>query len=68
MHDLTFHSQEEFDEYVRKALEESEREAADPNVKAIPWEEHMREAEAYLKELERHCAVEHLESMVETYA
>ena len=53
MHDLIFHSQEEFDEYVRRALEESEREAAEPNV---TWEEFREQVEAYFYEMERRAS------------
>ena len=42
----------EYREYVRRALEESEIEAADPNTKWIPLDEFLREAEEYLYELE----------------
>ena len=48
-----FRSQEEYLEYVRLALEESEREAADPNTRWIPWRESVREGDALLLELER---------------
>ncbi|MCL1952342.1 MAG: hypothetical protein FWF60_05895 [Oscillospiraceae bacterium] len=46
-----FRSQEEYDAYVLKELEESEREAADPNTKWVTWEEHRKEVEALLYEL-----------------
>jgi len=46
-----FRSQEEYDEYVRKALEESEIEAADPNTRWITWEEFREAVEAKLYEL-----------------
>ena len=45
-------TEEEYKEYVRLALEESEREAADPNVKRITWEEFRKEVEAYFYEME----------------
>ena len=54
--ELIFKTQEEYNEYVRKALEESEREAADPNTRWIPWREVLQEGDAYLRELERHYA------------
>ena len=44
-------TQEEYDQYVRKALEEAEREAADPNTRWITWEEFREEVEAKLYEL-----------------
>jgi len=46
-----FRNEEEYNAYVLQCLEESEREAADPNVKRITWEEHRREVEALLYEL-----------------
>ena len=49
-------TQEQYDEYVRKALEEAEREAADPNTRWIPWREVLQEGDAYLCELERRYA------------
>jgi len=45
------HTEEEYKEYVRKALEESEREAADPNMRWITWEEFREAVEAKLYEL-----------------
>jgi len=51
--ELFFHSEEEYLEYVRLALEESEREAADPNTRWIPWRESIQEGDAFLRELER---------------
>jgi len=56
MHDLIFRSQEEYDAYVLKELEESEREAADPNTKWVTWEAAMREGDTLLRELERRYA------------
>ena len=50
---LVFRNEEEYNCYIRKALEESECEAADPNVRKIPLEEFLKEAEAYLYALER---------------
>ena len=50
--ELVFRTEEEYNEYVRRALEESEREAADPNVKRIAWEEFRKEVEAYFSEME----------------
>ena len=51
--ELFFHSEEEYLEYVRLALEESEREAADPNTRWIPWRESVREGDVFLRDLER---------------
>jgi len=45
-------AEEEYREYVRRALEESEREAADPNVQRITWEEFRKEVEAYFYKME----------------
>jgi len=56
MHELVFRNEEEYNAYVLKALEESEREAADPNTRWIPWREVLREGDAYLRELERRYA------------
>ena len=53
MEELTFRSEEEYRAYVLKELEDSEREAADPNTKWIPWREVLREGDAYLRELDR---------------
>ena len=55
-HQLVFNSQEEYDAYVRKELEDSEREAADPNTKWVTWEEAIREGDALLRELESRYA------------
>jgi hypothetical protein len=52
--ELVFHNEEEYLEYVRLALEESEREAADPNTRWMPWKESVREGDVFLRELERH--------------
>ena len=54
--EMVFHNEEEYLEYVRQALEESEREAADPDTKWMTWEESMREGDALLRELERRGA------------
>ena len=51
-----FRSEEEYLAYVLKELEESEREAADPNTVWIPWREVLREGDAFLRELEYHRA------------
>ena len=45
-----FRSQEEYDAYVLKELEDSEREAADPNTKWVTWEEFREAVEAKLYE------------------
>ena len=50
--EMMFNSEAEYKEYVRQALEESEREAADPNTKRISWEEFRREVDAYFNEME----------------
>jgi len=55
-HELIFRTEEEYNEYVRRALEESEREAADPNMVWIPWRESLREGDVLLRELERNRA------------
>ena len=46
-----FRTEDEYRAYVLKELEDSEREAADPNTKWVTWEEHRREVEALLYEL-----------------
>ena len=51
--ELVFRNEEEYKAYVLKALEESEREAADPNTRWIPLDEFLREAEEYLYEMDR---------------
>ena len=56
MQEPIFRSQEEYDAWVLRELEESEREAADPNTKWIPWKVAMREGDAFLRELERRYA------------
>ena len=48
--------QEDYKEYVRRALEESEREAADPNTKWITEEEFDIWAEGWLYALENRYA------------
>jgi len=53
---LVFRSEEEYNAYVLRELEESEREAADPNTRWIPWRESVREGDAFLRELERRRA------------
>ena len=50
--ELIFHSEEEYNAYVLKELEDASREAADPNTKWIPLDEFLREAEEYVCELE----------------
>jgi len=49
--EMVFNSEEEYRAYVRRELEDSLREAADPNTKWISWEESSKEAEALLYEL-----------------
>jgi len=49
--EMIFHSEEEYRAYVRRELEDSLREAADPNTKWVTWEESEKEAEALLYEL-----------------
>jgi len=49
--ELVFSSEDEYNAWVIEQLEESEREAADPNTQWITWEEHRREVEALLYEL-----------------
>ena len=54
--DIIFRNEEEYNAWVLQMLEESEREAADPNVRRITWEESVREGDAFLHELERRRA------------
>ena len=51
-------TEEEYREYVRKALEESEQEAADPNTKWITEEEFLAWAEEWLYALESNYAAQ----------
>jgi len=46
-----FHSEDEYNAWVLEKLEESEREAADPNTRWLTWEESQREVDALLYEL-----------------
>ena len=54
--ELFFREEEEYLAYVRLALEESEREAADPATRRIPWRESVQEGDVFLRELERRRA------------
>ena len=51
-----FRSEVDYKEYVRKALEEAEREAADPNTRWITEEEFANWAEEWLYALENRYA------------
>ena len=53
---LIFRTEEEYRDYVLKELEDSEREAADPNTVWIPWREVLREGDTLLRELGSHRA------------
>ncbi|MCL2106481.1 MAG: hypothetical protein FWH26_05400 [Oscillospiraceae bacterium] len=52
MENLVFQNEEEYKAWVLQMLEESEREAADPNIRRIPLDEFRKEAEAYFKKME----------------
>ena len=43
-----FRNEEEYRAYVLKELEESEREAADPNTRWVTWEDSLSEGDALL--------------------
>ena len=54
--EMVFHNEEEYLEYVRQALEESEREAADPDTRWITEADFMEWAEEWLYALENRYA------------